>query len=319
VKPGEQVVIVPDEAIGLVALEGLATSLPAQLTWQDGEHGPTPVGVGYVGDRFSFSYWQSGTSLTTVRRLHKGGGGERVLVVADPVFDVADARVAGTAIAQAAKTAEGEFNLMREVRDDLTASYGQLVFRRLAITGSLPERLRASYGDKLTAWVGLEAKESKLKREPLDGYGEVIFSTHGVLDESVSWLQQPALVLSLVGNEEGEDGYLTMAEVMDLKLGAEVVGLLGCEWGAGCVTRGVGVRGMGRAFQYAGARSVLASLWSVEDESTNLLAETFLQAVKEGQDKTAALSSARQALRRAGYDHPFYWAPFVLVGERERR
>jgi len=61
---------------------------------------------------------------------------------------------------------------------------------------------------------------------------------------------------------------------------------------------------------------VLASLWSVEDESTNLLAETFLQAVKEGQDKATALASARQALRRAGYDHPFYWAAFVLVGER---
>jgi len=316
VKPGEQVAVVPDEAIGLVPLEGLATSLPVQLTWKDGEHGPTAVGVRYVGDDYTFSYWQSGTSLTTVRRLHKGGGGEKVLVVADPVFDVADARVSGTAIAQASGTEEGQFNLMREVRDDLTASYGQLVFRRLAITGSLPERLRAAYGDKLTAWVGLEARESKLKREPLEGYGEVIFSTHGVLDESVSWLQQPALVLSLVGNEEGEDGYLTMAEVMDLKLGAEVVGLMACDSGAGRVTSGEGVMGMGRAFQYAGARSVLASLWSVEDESTNLLAETFLQAVKEGQDKATALASARQALRRAGYDHPFYWAAFVLVGER---
>jgi tetratricopeptide (TPR) repeat protein len=317
IEAGEQVVIVPDEGIGLLPLEGLVESLPAQITWQEGEHSPTPQGVGYVGDRFSFSYWQSGTSLSMVRRLRKGAGGERVLVVADPVFDVADARLAGTAIAQAPKTPAGEFNLMREVRDGLTQSYGQAIFRRLAITGSLPERLRAVYGDKLTAWVGLEAKESKLKREPLQAYGQILFGTHGVLDESVPWLQQPALVLSLVGNEPGEDGYLTLAEVMDLKLRAQVVGLMACDSGTGRVLSGEGVMGMGRAFQYAGASSVLASLWSVEDESTNLLAEEFLRALQQGQDKAQALSSARHTLRQSGYDHPFFWTPFVLIGERE--
>jgi CHAT domain-containing protein len=270
-----------------------------------------------VGDRFSFTYWQSATSLSTVRRLRKGGGGKKVLVVADPVFEVADARVTGTMIAQApAEQAPGTFSLMREVRDSLGAEYGEAIFLRLEQSGALVDRLQRMYGQNCRSLVGTQAREGVLKAEPLEEYGEVIFSTHGVLDGSVPWLRQPALVLSLVGNEEGDDGYLTMAEVMDLKLGAEVVGLMACESGAGRVISGEGVMGMGRAFQYAGARSVLASLWSVEDESTNLLAEAFLQAASRGEDRAQALTSARHHLRENGYDHPFFWAPFVLIGDR---
>ena len=320
IREGEQIVIVPDEAIGLLPLEGLVESLPAQLTWKEGAHGPVAQGVSYVGDRHSFSYWQSGTSLSMVRRLNKGGGGEQVLVVADPVFDVADARVAGTMMAQAPpQPAEGGFRLLREVRDSLGQEYGQGLFLRLERSGALVDRLEKLYGEKVKALVGTQAREGVLKRESLQQYGKVIFSTHGVLDGSLPWLRQPALVLSLVGNEEGEDGYLTMAEVMDLKLRAEVVGLMACESGAGRVISGEGVAGMGRAFQYAGARSVLASLWSVEDESTNLLAEAFLQAVSRGEDRAQALASARAHLRQSGYDHPFFWAPFTLIGEREQR
>jgi CHAT domain-containing protein len=316
VKEGEQVIIVPDEAVGLVPLEGLVEFLPAQVTWKEGEHGPVPEGVRYVGDRWSFTYWQSGTSLTMVRRLKKGGGGQKVLVVADPVFDVADARLAGTAVAKAPAKQRGEFSLMREVRDSLSQEYGERIFRRLERSGPLVDRLRGLYGERLKALVGTQARESAVKKEPLRDYGEIVFATHGVLDGSVPWLRQPALVLSLVGNEPGEDGYLTMAEVMDLKLGAEVVGLMACQSGAGRVMSGEGVMGMGRAFQYAGARSVLASLWSVEDESTDLLAEGFLRALQQGQDKAQALASARHALRQAGYDHPFFWAPFIVIGER---
>ena len=72
---------------------------------------------------------------------------------------------------------------------------------------------------------------------------------------------------------------------------------------------------MGWAFQYAGAKSVLVSLWNVEEESTILLTSKYFEHLKAGKDKMTALADARAELRRMGYEHPFYWAPFILLGE----
>jgi len=104
--------------------------------------------------------------------------------------------------------------------------------------------------------------------------------------------------------------------VMDLKLNADMVALTACNTGVGKNLTGEGVMGMGRAFQYAGARAVLMSLWSVEDKSTNLLTEQMFTNLKAGKDKLTALRQARSELRKAGYRHPFFWAGFILVGER---
>ena len=102
---------------------------------------------------------------------------------------------------------------------------------------------------------------------------------------------------------------------MEFKLAAELVVLTACNTGLGKHLVGEGVMGLGRAFQYAGAQSVLMSLWSVEDASTNLLTERFFTYLRQGQDKLKALQQARIDLRQAGYEHPFFWAPFILVGE----
>jgi CHAT domain-containing protein len=72
---------------------------------------------------------------------------------------------------------------------------------------------------------------------------------------------------------------------------------------------------MGRAFQYAGAKSVLMSLWSVEESSSVDLVEGFFRNIKEGKNKLEALKLARDEIRKQGYDHPFFWASFILVGE----
>jgi CHAT domain-containing protein len=78
---------------------------------------------------------------------------------------------------------------------------------------------------------------------------------------------------------------------------------------------GEGVIGMGRAFQYAGAKAVFMSLWSVSVDSTTLLTERFFAHLKEGKGSLDALRLARADVRKAGYEHPYYWAPFILVGE----
>jgi len=102
---------------------------------------------------------------------------------------------------------------------------------------------------------------------------------------------------------------------MSLNLASDVSALTACETGMGRQLSGEGVMGMGRAFQYAGSKSVLVSLWSVAEESTIKLAERFFFHQKQGKDRLTSLILARDDIRQAGYQHPFFWAPFILTGE----
>jgi CHAT domain-containing protein len=97
--------------------------------------------------------------------------------------------------------------------------------------------------------------------------------------------------------------------------------LSACETALGKELGGEGLVGLTRAFQYAGARSIVASLWSVADESTAELMKRFYTYLKEGRTKDEALRSAQIDLirrsRSTGLDtaHPFYWAAFELIGD----
>jgi CHAT domain-containing protein len=106
-----------------------------------------------------------------------------------------------------------------------------------------------------------------------------------------------------------------MSDILSLKMNSDIVALTACETGLGKDVSGEGVMSMGRAFQYAGARSVLMSLWSVADVSSVKLTESFLQHCKSGKSKLESLKLAREEIRKQGFEHPFFWAAFILVGE----
>ena len=120
-----------------------------------------------------------------------------------------------------------------------------------------------------------------------------------------------------------DDGWVTAEEIalMDLR-GTELVVLSACETGLGRVKIGEGVYGLRRAFLYAGARTLVTSLFAVPDEQTRELMGRFYGALKAGRGKLEALHGAQLELlrqRRAagGAAHPFFWASFVLVGDPE--
>jgi CHAT domain-containing protein len=93
--------------------------------------------------------------------------------------------------------------------------------------------------------------------------------------------------------------------------------LSACETGLGKLVRGEGMVGLTRAFLYAGTPSVLVSLWNVSDMSTAaLMGEFYKNMVKNKRSKTDALRKAQLTLiKNEKYAHPFYWAPFILVGD----
>lgn len=115
-----------------------------------------------------------------------------------------------------------------------------------------------------------------------------------------------------------DDGWLTTLDVFNLRLQASLVALSACQTGRNVVAGGDELLGLMRAFLYAGSSSLLLTLWTVEDRSTAQLMETFYGHLREGQGKAEALQTAQRHFLAENDDesraHPYYWAPFFLVG-----
>jgi CHAT domain-containing protein len=164
-------------------------------------------------------------------------------------------------------------------------------------------------------WLDLDANEDNLTARDISKYRIIHVATHGLLNAERP--QFTGVVLSLVGNKS-QDGFLRTEEVFNLRLGAPLVVLSACETGLGKEKRGEGVMGLTRAFMYAGAPTVGVSLWSVADKSTADLMTDFYRRLLASGDVTAsgALREAQLSMISGKkYSAPFYWAPFVLVGD----
>jgi CHAT domain-containing protein len=110
-----------------------------------------------------------------------------------------------------------------------------------------------------------------------------------------------------------DDGILTAFEAALIPLeGTELVVLSACNTGLGKIQNGEGVIGLQRAFRVAGARSLVMTLWEVEDSATEIFMNVFYEGLFAGKTKTAAFRAAQQALK-AKFPQPFYWGAFVLV------
>jgi CHAT domain-containing protein len=112
------------------------------------------------------------------------------------------------------------------------------------------------------------------------------------------------------------DSNLHFYNLLDLKLNAEMVTLSACHTGVNKVFPGDELHGLVRGFLYAGAPSVVASLWAVSDRSTADFMREMYSHIRAGATKRTALRRAQLSIKDA-YGHPYYWAPFVLMGNPE--
>jgi CHAT domain-containing protein/Tfp pilus assembly protein PilF len=170
------------------------------------------------------------------------------------------------------------------------------------------------YPKQVKAFLDKDATEENAKSIPRETR-LVHFGCHAVLNSRFPL--DSALVLSVPESPvEGRDnGMLQAWEIFeDVRLDADLVTLSACESGLGKDVGGEGLVGLTRAFQYAGARSVLASLWNVADDSTAELMAVFYRKLKEGKPKDQALQAAQVAMIGRGFS-PFHWAAFQLTGD----
>jgi CHAT domain-containing protein len=158
-----------------------------------------------------------------------------------------------------------------------------------------------------------DASEENVKENPaLRDARWIHFAVHGFVDESRPELS--GLVLRLDGDSK-ENGLLQVYEIFNLELSADLVVLSACDTGLGKNVRGEGIVGISRALLYAGAASVVVSLWQVADTSTSDLMVHFYRHLMASGDKTEALRLSKLEMIQGGrYNHPYYWAPFILIG-----
>ena len=166
-----------------------------------------------------------------------------------------------------------------------------------------------------------------LRRQPLNQFRVVHLATHALLPGELSCLTEPSIVASPpAGSPSADPSFLKASEVLDLKMDADLVILSACNTGGpGGEGGGEALSGLARAFFYAGARGLMVTHWAVDDAAAALTVADTLRRQQAGATSAAALRGAQTLiLDEAGrnlpaiFAHPYYWAPFVLIGDGRR-
>ncbi|GAB4354773.1 MAG: hypothetical protein Fur0042_23840 [Cyanophyceae cyanobacterium] len=179
------------------------------------------------------------------------------------------------------------------------------------LTGAAQEAQTIARFFNAAPLLGPQATETAVKAR-LDGADLLHFATHGIFQVGDRDVLDAWLALA-PDPQNGEDGKLTLGEIFDRPLAAQIAVLSACDTGKGRIT-GEGVIGLARAFLRAGTPTVVASLWKVPDQQTAMLMEEFYRQLLAGRDRAEALRLAQLSIR-ARYPNPFYWAAFVIIGD----
>ncbi|HEX3085927.1 MAG TPA: CHAT domain-containing tetratricopeptide repeat protein [Pyrinomonadaceae bacterium] len=286
-------IIVPDGALTYVPFETLLADAGALAKNMEAP---------FLLERFAITYAPSASALAAIRTGGSASAARGLLAFGDPVYYDSEN--------EPERAPDKSANPISRAYMERGLDLRRLPYTRTEvndIAGLFPSADRKVF-------LGADANEKNVKSERLDNFRYVHFATHGIVDE-----EKPArsgVILSLKGNEK-EDGVLQVTEIMRLKLNADVVTLSACRTGMGRIIGGEGVLGLTRAFLYAGSRSVVASLWNVNDTATAELMKSFYANLRKGEPKDEALRQAKLTLlkgKQTTWRHPYYWAPFVLVG-----
>ena len=284
-RPDEALIIVPDDALFYFPFEMLVTEI-------------TPSRSHYLIERYPISYAASASLLNP--NLHQPGLPQKgAIAIANPDFN-------GSQKIGVSDYLRTMFPTIFRADKLLSLPFSEMEAK--AIVKEIPQS---------EIYIGKKATEENYKAAA-GQFRFIHLATHNILND-----QRPMFSrLIFTPGAGNEDGFYNMYEIFNLRLNADLVVLSACNTGLGKFSRGEGLIGMSRAFMYAGVPSVMASLWWVEDAATAYLMQQFYKYLKAGLPKSVALQKAKidimnaagKAMHRAARN-PFYWAPFILMGE----
>ena len=243
-------------------------------------------------------------------------GRKAVAVLADPVFERDDPRIEPSSDTQAAGANVSADETRRAMRGvGIDAPEGGI--RRLLGSGAESKEIMSTVppGAGFEA-VGLSANLETVRGSVLGQYRIVHFATHSIFNDEHP--EMSGIVLSLFdGRGRPRDSFLSLREVYNLRLPADLVVLSACSTGLGKEVKGEGMVGLTRGFMHAGAARVVSTLWRVDDAATaELMKYFYTNMFEKGLAPSAALRQAQLSMRRHDrWRAPYYWAAFVLNGE----
>lgn len=289
----QKVIVIPEGILGYVPFDVLLTKKPANAT--------RFYSHSYLGNEKQISYCYSAALLKEMQdKKHKTIPTETLLALA-PFFrgnaDTLRSRVDEKIEASAVR-------LNRDAVASLPAS-GQEVKDICQLFNGKP-------------FYGLQSSKEILMNEA-GRFGILHLSTHGHADDQVG--EYAWLAFSYPGDTLSFEKFY-VKDIYNLSLNADLVTLSACETGIGALKRGEGIISLARAFAYAGAKSIVTTLWPVNDNSTSELMLLFYKNLKNGMGKEEALWLAKKEFIRANKDkgnsHPFFWAGFIPIGDTQK-
>lgn len=298
-------IFVPDDVLCL---------LPFEMLSPDAAQGK------YVLLSVPTAYFPSAESLRIARTAQRPGQWrEAFLGVGDPITSPSDSRyplVAALSQAESALQQKSSTTSESPTKQVAKLKARGYEFDRIPGTAKEIQSIATLFTEKhesTDVLLGINATRKNLLDLDLSRFRFIHFATHGILPVDAG-VREPSLVLSYDGTTP-DQMLLPISTILHLNIDADEVVLSACNTGSGKVTRAEGVMSLGRAFLTAGASSVTVSLWEVSDESTALLMRHYYQNLLAGKPKDEALAEARTWLFQNGYPQPYFWAPFVLIGE----
>jgi CHAT domain-containing protein len=278
----------------------------------------------------------SATALTSLRSLPKPKEGRLdYIAFGDPLFNVEQAKASEKVITKLSVgtqlSSRGVALKLRSSPNTAQVSSAEVsILPRLPDTNEEIEEIAKVFNvdPKRDIFLQKRANLEEVFKANLANRKVVMFSTHGLVPGELNGLTQPALALTNpeVLGQKG-DGLLKVDQILTLKLNADWVVLSACNTAAGEGDGAEALSGLGRAFFYAGARSLLVSSWPVDSQASRKLMTDLFK--RQNQDKTIskpqALQQASLQLLSQGkpdakeesysYAHPLFWAPFMMVGD----
>ncbi|MEM7370923.1 MAG: CHAT domain-containing protein [Bacteroidota bacterium] len=276
----ETLTIIPDGTLAYLPFEVLLTK-QVEMPHHFASHP-------YLIRRYSITY---GFSATTLFRDHIPKRGRRNCLAIRPSFD----------------QSEQTFASIRSRRRD---GFGPLRFSKEE-THFLAHAFEADLLEDSMA-----TKEQVIHALNSGQYAVIHLATHAKSHDVYPKKAKIALTAILDSTEDND--FLSFSEIFNLRLQTEMVVLSACETGLGEFQKGEGVMSLARAFAYAGARSVVTTLWSVDDKSTAQLMKDFYTQLEVGESKGKALQQAKLAYLKVNdhrFAHPFFWAGPVVIGD----
>jgi len=293
---GRTILVVADGPLHYLPFQALP--VPGKTNNQDSSE-PIPLIVDH-----EIVSLPSASILGTNRQVSRTGSNEEKLVaiLADPVFSTKDPRVKNShALSQQSIRLTDTISLSRLPATEREAQ-------------SIMTIVPAGMGMMAT---GFDANRTMALSSELGQYKIVHLATHGIVD--VENPEMSGILLSLVSRDgQSTDGLVQLHDVYNMNLSnTQLVVLSACETALGKEVRGEGLVGLSRGFIYAGASSVVASLWKVDDRATTQLMTQFYKGLfEEGLTASAALRKAKLSMwQQPRYRAPFFWAAFELQGE----